>query len=226
VPKKQIKKFLNMDEENKKKLLSFFEKYQLVKYRKGEIILRPEENFPGIIFVKSGYIKAFRVSKEEREIALQLFKPIFYFSLINAITNCGNRHYFEAISPVELWIAPVRETLDYIKNDEALSRALLETILCEFVDLTKNIELLISGDAYGKVAGLIYYLAKRFGEESDDTTQIKFRITHRLIASLTGLTRETVTLQMIKLEKEGYLINKNRQVFVEDMAKLKEIAEI
>ncbi len=215
-----------MNEENKNKLTDFFGKYQLIKYRKGEIILRPEENFPGIIFVKSGYIKAFRISKDDREITLQLFKPIFYFSLINAITNCGNRHYFEAVSPVELWIAPVKETMEFIKNDEELSRSLLQTILCEFVDLTKNIELLISGDAYNKVAGSIYYLAKRFGEESDDTTQIKFRITHRLIASLTGLTRETVTLQIIKLEREGYLLNKNRQVFIEDMDKLREIAEI
>ncbi len=215
-----------MNEESKNKLVNFFGKYQLVKYRKGELILRPEENFPGIIFVKSGYIKAFRLTKDDKEVTLQLFKPIFYFSLINAITKCGNRHYFEAVSPVELWIAPVGETMEFVKSDEELSRGLLEAILCEFVDLTKNIELLIAGDAYGKVAGLIYYLAKRFGEESDDKTQIKFRITHRLVASLTGLTRETVTLQMIKLEREGYLINKNRQVYIEDMEKLREIAEL
>ncbi|HBP50822.1 TPA: hypothetical protein DD455_00625 [Candidatus Shapirobacteria bacterium] len=41
------------------------------------------------------------------------------------------------------------------------------------------------------------------------------------MASLTGLTRETVTLQMLKLEKDGLIDNFRRQIVVMDMKVLK-----
>jgi CRP-like cAMP-binding protein len=47
-----------------------------------------------------------------------------------------------------------------------------------------------------------------------------------MLASMTGLTRETVTLQILKLQKEGFLYNKGRRIVVKDMDKLKEIAQV
>jgi CRP-like cAMP-binding protein len=91
----------------------------------------------------------------------------------------------------------------------------------KFLDLTSYISHLVSGDAYTKVAGLIYSMADEYGISKNKTVTIKFKITHKLIATLTGLTRETVTLQMLKLEKDGLIDNDRRQIVVQDMKVLK-----
>lgn len=215
-----------MNDKIKSSLITFFNKYPLVKYKKGDIILQPGDKFPGIIFVKSGYIRVYNVTSDGKEVTLQLFKPLFYFSMIDATTNIGSRHFFEAMTNVEMWIAPRDEAIKFFNDNKEISEDIMKTILMKFIDLTTNIEQLISGDAYKKVAGLVYALADEFGDNKDGMRMIKFKLTHKLIASLTGLTRETVTLQMLKLEREDYLDNKRRQIFVKDMEKLERLARL
>jgi CRP-like cAMP-binding protein len=61
---------------------------------------------------------------------------------------------------------------------------------------------------------------------NENYSTIDFGITHKLIASLTGLTRETVTLQMIRLEKEGIIVNKSKSVQVLNKEKLISAAKV
>ncbi|MFA6007885.1 MAG: Crp/Fnr family transcriptional regulator [Candidatus Shapirobacteria bacterium] len=210
-----------MKEETKKRLMEFFSKYPLKKYKKGQIIYEPGDDFEGVIFVKNGYLRVYDVGKDGRETSIQLFKPLFYLSLINARTKIKNRHFIEAITPVEVWVAPKADYTELMAKNSSFYDEVANGFLEKFVDMTTYMSQLISGDAYSKVASLIHSLAEEFGAVKNKKTTIKFKITHKMIASLTGLTRETVTLQMLKLEKDGLIDNYRRQIVVEDMKALK-----
>ncbi|MBU1117601.1 Crp/Fnr family transcriptional regulator [Patescibacteria group bacterium] len=212
-----------MKEETKKKIIEFFSKYPLKKFKKGQVLYEPNDEFGGVAFVKSGYLKVYDIAKDGKESGIQLFKPLFFFSLIHAKTGIKNRHYIEALTPVEFWLAPKVDFMAFIRSDAALTEDVMNAFLTKFVDMTSYMSQLISGDAYSKVASLIFSMADEFGVIRNKRTTIKFKITHKLIASLTGLTRETVTLQMLKLEKDGLIDNDRRQIVVEDMVKLKKV---
>lgn len=232
---------LSMEEKTKKKLIRFFRKFPLKRYKKGQIILRPGEEFPGIMFVKSGYVRVYRIFKDKpayakassysadksagKQVTLQLFRPTLYFSMIGAMTKQVNHHYFEAITPVELWVAPMKETLEYLEKEKEIKDDLMKTILSELVNMSVSMGEYITGNAYNKVAGIIKYLGERFGKTKREKVWIKFKVSHRLVASLTGLTRETVTLQMLKLKKEGIIETKKGQVAIRNEAKLEEASE-
>jgi len=213
-----------MEEKTKKKLIKYFAKYPLIKYRKGGVILEPGKKFPGIMFVKSGYVRVY-TKYQGKQATLQLFRPTLYFSLIGAITKGLNHHYFEAITPVELWVAPMKEVLEFLDKDEELKDDLTKTILSELVDMSVSMGEYITGNAYNKVAGIIKYLGEKFGKIKRNKIWIKFRVSHKLVASLTGLTRETVTLQMLKLKKENIIEIKDGQMVIRDEGKLKEASE-
>lgn len=202
------------------KLKAFFKKQKLISYRKGEVILKPGEELKGVGFVKSGFVRVFLKTKDGREITLPMFKPLFYFSFIYHLTGMENKYYFETITPVEMWVAPYKECLKFLKLNTAISFELFKEVLTCFMEITNNAQKLISGDAYEKVARLIIYLARRFGEEEDKTVKIKFFTTHKMIASITGLTRETVTIQILRLEKEGYIVNKGKRIVVKNIDKM------
>lgn len=214
-----------MEEKTKKKLIKFFKKFPLKKYKKGQIILRPGEEFPGIMFVKSGYVRVYTLFKNKKQVTLQLFRPTLYFSIIGAISGQGNFHYFEAITPVELWVAPKEETLEYLEKEKEIKDDLMKTILSELVEMSVSMGEYITGNAYNKVAGIVKYLGEKFGKVKRNKRWIKFKVSHRLVASLTGLTRETVTLQMLKLKKEGIIQIKNGRMVIRDGIKLKEASE-
>lgn len=215
-----------MKEETRKKLIGFFSKYPLKKYKKGQIVIESGENFKGVYFVKSGYLRVYDVRVGEKESGIQLFNPWFYLSLISAKTGLKSRHFIETMSPVEAWQAPKENFEEYLKQNPKLESELNVLVMEKFLDLTSFVSQLISGDAYLKVAGLIYSLAEEYGVNKGKEVSIKIKVTHKQIATLTGLTRETVTLQMLKLEKNKVIDNDKRQIIVKDIDKLKKLLEI
>jgi len=215
-----------MKEETKKKLIEFFSKYPLKKYKKGQIVVESNESFKGVYFVKNGYLRVYDVRAGEKESGIQMFNPWFYLSLISAKTGLKSRHFVETITPVEAWMAPVEEFDKFLKSNPKLEDELNAEVMEKFLDLMTFVSQLISGNAYLKVAGLIYSMAREYGVTKGKEVSIKVKITHKQIASLTGLTRETVTLQMLKLEKNKVIDNDKRQIVVMDIKELKKLLEV
>lgn len=210
-----------MKEETKKKLIAFFAKYPLKKFKKGQIIFEPNEDFRGVYFVKSGYLRVYDMVNNEKESGIQLVKPLFYLSLISAKTGLKNRHFIETMTPIEAWLVPKEDFVKEMKENPKLNEEISALVMEKFLETTSYMAQLISGNARAKIVGLIYSLARDYGMTKDKQVTIKFKITHKLIASLTGLTRETVTLQMLKLEKDGLIDNDRRQIVIENMKRMK-----
>lgn len=209
-----------MDTNLKKKLTTYFSGHKLAKYRKGEIILKPGES-PGYVgFIKTGFVRVYTLSEEGQEITMPFFKPILYFTSIYSLIEMRNRFYFEAMTPVEIYQVPVKEMDDFLAKEPDVKTGVINNVLTAFIDLVEQMGILLSGNAYTKVATMVLLLAGRTEDDDNNYEKINFGITHKLIASLTGLTRETVTLQMIRLEKEGLIINKSKKVVVVDKEKL------
>jgi CRP/FNR family transcriptional regulator len=196
-----------------KKLTAFFEKHRLAYYKKGELLFRPGDDFANIYFIKSGYVRLFINDEDGKEITINAFKPVFYLSLNYALGEGENRYFFEALTDVEMWKAPKQEVIEFIKEDKEILGFLTERLLKITEELMRHVEVAISGDAYSKVAALIISLAKSSGKKTGNKIELEFTTTHRLIASLTGLSRETASIQIKKLEREGY-INQNRSLLL------------
>lgn len=213
-----------MDQNNLKKLEDFFSKHRLCSYKKGEIIYRPEDDPNHIAFIKSGYVRLFALSKEGEEMTINIFKPVFYFTLLFAMTKKPNRYYFEAITPVEMWKAPKEDVIAFIKSDPDLLFELSTNMLNGFQELLESIEFLVSGNAYSKVASALLLLSHRFGNRENNQITLDINPTHRELGTLTGVTRETVSVQIERLVKEG-IITQNRQgITVNDWDALEEIS--
>lgn len=74
-----------------------------------------------------------------------------------------------------------------------------------------RMEYFMCNSAYLKVAAALLACAKTLGKvESDNSVVIPFPLTHRDIATMIGATRETTSLEMKKLEKQGF-ISKSRR---------------
>ena len=71
---------------------------------------------------------------------------------------------------------------------------------------------------------VVAVLLSLVAETTKKTTEVTLDLpaTHRTIASMTGLTRETVTLQMLKLKKRGLIAGKGRHLVIKDLDQLRE----
>jgi CRP-like cAMP-binding protein len=206
-----------MEQTIRKKLEGFFCGYPLKSFKKGEIILRSGETSTKVGFTKSGYVRLYMVTESGQEITTEFFKPTLFLTAMLALTGRENKFNFQTITPVEIYEAPNREFLEYLEKNIDVAQELNKDIMTVFIDMMDNTANLLAGNASNRVALMVYSLTNRAEG---------FGITHKLIASLTGLTRETVTLQMIRLEKEGLIINKSKSIQVINKEKLIKAAKV
>jgi CRP-like cAMP-binding protein len=209
-----------------KKLQNYFEKFPIVKYKKRQIILKPGEEVSYIGHIKSGYVRVYGLSESGQETTVESFKPLLYLTAILAITGEKNKYFFEALSPVEIWKAPKKETVEFFKSDPEFFFELTKLFLEYYLELTNRLHLMLAGNAYAKVAGVILAMADKFGEKDGKVVMIPFGTPHRLIASMTGLTRETVTLQVLKMEKQGLIEDVGKRISIKNGERLREAAQV
>lgn len=211
-----------MDKPTLEKLNRFFSTFKKITYKKGETILRPDEEPRGVFYLIKGYTRIYSLSKNSQELTLIIFKPEDFFPLIWAINNTPNTYYVEALTPVELWQAPREEFIEFIKNHNDVFFELTSRILTRLGGILTRMEYVMFGNAQNKIISIILICAERFGEKREEGIFIKVPLTHQDLAKLIGVSRETVSIEMKKLQRRGLIDYKTKHIFVKDIEKLKE----
>lgn len=200
-----------MDTTVESKVDIFFSQHKKQNYKKGEILIRADDDPAGIFYLKDGNVKEYAISKKGDELVVNIFKPNAFFPMSWAMNNSSNSYFFEATTDVTLWRAPKNEVLEFLKNNPDVLYDLLRRVYKGTDGILTRMTYLMAGHAYGRLITEIIIQAKRFGKSSNDS--IVLNIAEKDIASQSGMTRETVSREMKKLKEKGLLgFNKNALV--------------
>lgn len=124
------------------------------------------------------------------------------------------------MTAVELCQAPREKFLNFIKNNGEVLFELTHRILTRFGGVLSRMEYAMFGTAYNKVASIILICADRFGQSLGENTTIQVPLTHQDIANLIGVARETVSIEMKKLQNKGLIDYKGKYLMVKNRQKL------
>jgi CRP/FNR family transcriptional regulator, cyclic AMP receptor protein len=218
VPKKQPSLKLGED------FFARFKKSQ--RFKKNQLIFGPGAEPSGVFYVKSGFVRLYLVSSEGKEITFNILKPGSYFSMIWALNDVANIYFYESLTDVLLLKAPKDEVVKYVKDNPKLAYDLARRSLSGLDGLTRLMEALLTGNANEQIASVLLILSRRFGKETADGIVIDILLTHRVIGTMAGLSRESTSLEMEKLEKNKIISQKNRSIVIKDLKKLIEISPI
>jgi CRP-like cAMP-binding protein len=177
------------------------------RYKTGQIILFQGEIPPLAFVITTGFVTSYsiRSSGDEQIIAIYsagdivpiewLFKrspvALYYY---RAFTNCELRGVYRD------------DLLLEIKRNKALANSLLNRFASSFIGATVHIHAIGHSHAQEKFIKLLHYLVLRFGLTQSETSglyTIPFKLTHAQIASMIGITRESVSIEATKMKKRG-----------------------
>lgn len=209
-----------MDKSLNPKLDKFFQRFKFMRFQKKEIILRPDEEPSGIYYLKKGLVRQSAISKTGEVLIMHIFRPGSFFQMMWAINHTPNTYLYEAITPVEVFLAPGRAVSEFIKKDPELLYDLTSRLLKGLDGFLKRMEYLVFDSAYFKTAALISYYARNFGAKNKTGIVIDVPLSHREIASWVGIARETVSLHMENLEKKGLISYHGRTLIINNLAGL------
>lgn len=188
---------------------AFFAQFHSKKtYKKGEIIIPPGNNPNDVFYIKKGFVALYSTTINGQQITFNIYKPKTFFPLILAIGDSPNVFYYEAITTVDTLKAPKQKLIEYLKKQPEKLYELSKRVLIGLDGISQLMQVLLFEDARSKVATIFKMLAKRFGEKQKNNIILSIPLTHKQIASLAGLTRETTSLEIKKLENEGFISQK------------------
>jgi len=183
----------------------FYEQFSTREYKKGENLIRADDNPQGIFCLTKGYVRQYTISKTGIELTLQILKPITYFPLIWAINGAPNIYFYESLTAVEVGRAPKEQVVSFIKDKPAIILELMSKLLGDYAETLSRIEHLVFSDAYRRVISVLLYIAKHFGQKKPPGIVVDHRFTQQDIATLVGVARETASIEMGFLEKKGFI---------------------
>ena len=202
------------------KIDTFFQQYKLLSYKKRTMIQHSNDSSSSVFYIKSGYIRVYRISEDGEELTLTILKPGDFFPLTYGLHHTESSYYLEAITALELWKAPQEHFLRFMKRDVDVLYELTNRIFIRFDGFLARLEYMVFSNAYTKVATTLLMCAKGLGEENGNQIIVKVPLTHKDIATMVGITRETTSLEMKKLERKGLLSRNGKNIIITDYKQL------
>ncbi|MFA6602216.1 MAG: Crp/Fnr family transcriptional regulator [Candidatus Shapirobacteria bacterium] len=199
---------------------TFYQQFITRDYKKGEMLIRADDDPQGIFCLTKGYVRQYTISPAGNELSLHILKPISYFPMVWAINGTPNVYFFEALTAVEVGRAPREQVVSFIKDKPSLLFALMSELLEDYAETLTRVEHLVFSDAYRRVISILIYIAKHFGEPHKKGIIVKHRFTQADIATLVGVARETASIELLKLEKKGLIKYVDHSILFEDLEKL------
>lgn len=207
------------------KLDQFFSQYKLLHYKKGETFLRAGDIPQGIFFIKKGYARLYSLSSAGKELTLVIYKPGEFFPVVFTFTAKPSIYYFETLSEVEMIRAPRENFASFIRENPDVFDEVNLHIIERFQIALRRMEYLTFGNANSRLASILLICARYFGVRSDHKEiKIPIPFTHKDIANLVGVARETVSIELKKFIDKGLIEKKGRQLVIKNREALEKEA--
>lgn len=196
------------------KLQDFFARRKGFRYKKGETILRSGDLPQGALFLKSGYARLESISKEGKELTLVIYRPGEFFPVVWIFFGQKPSIYdLEALTDCEVVRVMREEFLDFMKQNPDVLLDVTRHIITRFQLALKRMTYLTFGNSASKLASVLLICGKEYGVKKGDNIEIQIPLTHKDISNLVGVTRETVSVELKKFDRQG-LIEYNKKLII------------
>lgn len=156
--------------------------------------------------LEHGRIKVFYLSPGGKEVLLWFCFPGEIFGLAEACHGGGREVHAEACEPSSLLRVRRQDFAGFLAAHPAAALLVNDVLASRLRSLGSVIQGLVSNDVNGRVWQLLLRLAASHGRKGDNgDIHLDIRLTHQEIASMVGTTRQSVTVALNALRRQGML---------------------
>lgn len=206
-----------MDTSVEKTIEDFFSHYRTRKYAKGQILIFNGDTPEDMFQILSGRVKQYDVNYHGDEIILNVFKSPAFFPMSMAINKAPNPYTYEAETDIEIRQVPAQEVIVFLKENPDVLFDLLSRVYRGVDGLLAKMVHLMSGSAKARLMYELLVACRRFGTQQDDGSYV-LAMHETDLGSRAGLSRETVSREMRKLEKEVLLSLTPGRICISDLS--------
>ncbi len=204
---KKIELFRSLTDEE---LRQIGNKIVVKRFDKNEIILYEEDTAEYMYIILEGKVKVIQTTEDGKEIFLSMHQAGEFFGEMSLIDGKTSPATVIATSRSTIAIMSKKDFYSLISTHRKLLHNLLLILCSRLRESWEKIQLLNLKNASQRIKILLLMLSDKYGAKTDEGVTLNIKLTHQEIADMTGMTRETVTRVIDKLQKDGEINIKNR----------------
>lgn len=213
-----LREILTMDE--RKKVAGTAD---MIHVPKKEVLYFPAEASNSIYILKEGKVKISSFSHDGKEIILNIIRPGEMFGEL-AITGQQEREEMaEVMEDSVVCIITLEDMKGLMQTIPSLNTEILKRLGSRLKKVQNRLEAIICKNAEQRIRGLIKEIAEEHGRVvAGDPKQIELKLglTHADIAKLTATCRQSVSVFLKDLEKQGMIKYDRRRIYIKDLSLL------
>jgi CRP/FNR family transcriptional regulator len=175
-------------------------------FKKNETILYEEDTNEFMYVILLGKVKVVRTTEDGKEIILAMHKSGSFFGEMSLID--GKTTPASVIATEDALIATIarKDFFSIVFLHNKVTGNLLKILCTRLRRCWDTIQLLNFNNASHRTKMLLLMLIEEYGEKTPEGTVLNIKLTHQDISDMTGLTRESVTRVIDKLQKQKEII--------------------
>ncbi|MFT4532113.1 MAG: CRP-like cAMP-binding protein [Candidatus Saccharimonadales bacterium] len=194
-----------------------------MQYKKGEVIIRPQDEPSGIFLIEWGFVKAYTITKYGEENLLLVRSAESVFPLIWAFTGEHRAVTYEAMEETSLWRISKAEYLEFLEKNPDIMPTILDMAIEAYRLHSERVMTLSYRTARERIVSFLLLTAERFGVEKDNRAEIIAPFRQTDIASSVNATRETASRELSSLRKKKLLSTSKGRLVLEDVEALRKL---
>ncbi|MBI2314452.1 Crp/Fnr family transcriptional regulator [Candidatus Daviesbacteria bacterium] len=201
---KQLNLFKELPE---KEIKIISERFAEKEYSKRQVIFEPQDRNK-VFILKKGRVEIYEITPDGKKIIIDILEPGNVFGDLGI--NEPNEYFVEATTNSFVCVMGKDEFISMVINNQKIASFLIKELFTKVVESEKQIAALASDNLLIKVKNLLLRLAKKYGEQKENKIIINSKFTHEKLAEMIGVSRQTMTEMLNKLERQGIVQRKNK----------------
>ena len=185
-------------------------------FRKGDILIHEGSLNSNIIYLKSGLVKEYVKTPDNKEQILQIVKKYSYLGLQSLFGDRVNHYSYAAIEDITVCYIDINTFNKLVMENGVFAYQILISISRDSLNNFHRFMSQSKKRTYGKLADSILYFSKIIYE----CTEFDLPFTRQEMADLIGISRESATRVLLKLKEDGIINVEDRHIIINNMALL------
>lgn len=190
--------------------------------QKGDVLFRTGDEFKGIFAVRSGLVKVFATDDDGEEQIIGFFLPGEMLGL-DAIESQIHACSAVALETSSYCTVPFSELSEICKQIPELQNQLLRIMSRELSSENKMLLTLGKKNSEEKVATFLLTISTRYHQLGYSANEFKLMMSRQEIGNYLGITFETVSRVLGRLQRNGIIKVNRKAIKIIDMVALKNL---
>lgn len=192
------------------------------RFERGQIVFTEDEAGDYMYIVREGRVKVSRWLPDGREVILAFRGAADFFGEMSLLDGQSPPATVTAVSRAAI-LSLSRARFRELLKRPPFAQALMDSLCTRCREAWQQIEVLSHRNAEARIRMALYHLCEREGERIDGSVRIALRLTHRDLANIAGVSRETATRVLRNLVHEKIVDMQGRLFEVPDPERLLEL---